>query len=141
MLASSFQLSNSHLNLGFVWCFDFAFSLFSLKNNTKLGDRMKKGKKKEVEATETNSTLQQSGLPRGFNLFPEIHSLICIQLLLPCKRSQDVLIQPYKIWGRIPDKVTHIRIRVEIHILIQLDPKWTNDNCTKKLKKLNLKYG
>ena len=35
MLASSFQLSNSHLNLGFVWCFDFDFSQFSLKNNTK----------------------------------------------------------------------------------------------------------
>ncbi|KAJ0890296.1 hypothetical protein HanRHA438_Chr09g0422201 [Helianthus annuus] len=28
-------------------------------------------------------------LPRRFYLFPKIHSFICVQLFLPCKRSDD----------------------------------------------------
>lgn len=40
-------------------------------------------------------------LPRSLDLFPEIHGLICIQLLLSSKGWQNILIQPHKICRKV----------------------------------------
>ena len=72
-------------------------------------------------------------LPWCLDLFPEIHGLVRVQLLLSSKRRQNILIQSYKIsrkapaernmyqyetGGTISSKIIYVRINIAVHLTL-----------------------